>query len=47
VRLAGARRPSEIFFLAIAAMILGVVAVRLVKRLVRGHDRDAGSKPTL
>jgi membrane protein DedA with SNARE-associated domain len=47
VRLAGASRPSEIFFLAIVAMIVGVVTVRLVKRLVRGHGPDAGSKPTL
>jgi len=46
VRLAGAR-PSEIFFLAIVVMIVGVVAVRLVKKFIRGHDPGAGSKPTL
>ena len=46
VRLAGAR-PSEIFFLAIVAMIVGVVAVRLVKRFIRGRGPGAGSKPTL
>jgi membrane protein DedA with SNARE-associated domain len=46
VRLAGAR-PSEIFFLAIVLMIVGVIAMRLVKRFLRSHGHGPGSKPTL
>lgn len=42
VRLAGAR-PSEIFFLALAVMILGLIAARLVRRYLRAAD--GGSEP--
>jgi membrane protein DedA with SNARE-associated domain len=42
VRLAGAR-PSEIFFLALAMMILGLIAARLVRRYLRRPD--GGSEP--
>jgi membrane protein DedA with SNARE-associated domain len=42
VRLAGAR-PSEIFFLALALMILGLIAARLVRRYLR--RADGGSEP--
>jgi membrane protein DedA with SNARE-associated domain len=42
VRLAGAR-PSEIFFLALALMIVGLIAARLVRRYLR--RADSGSEP--
>jgi membrane protein DedA with SNARE-associated domain len=44
VRLSGAR-PSEIFFLAIAVMIVGVIVARLFHRYIRGRGADAGSGP--
>lgn len=45
VRLAGLR-PSEIFFLAIVVMIVGVIATRLVRRYVHSHGANTGSGPT-
>lgn len=44
VRLSGAR-PSEIFFLAIAVMIVGVIVARLFQRFIRGRGADGGSEP--
>jgi membrane protein DedA with SNARE-associated domain len=41
VRLSGAR-PSEIFFLAIAVMIVGLIVARLVQRFIRGRGADTG-----
>lgn len=44
VRLAGAR-PSEVFFLAVAVMIVGLIAARLVRRYFRRADGGAGPAP--
>jgi hypothetical protein len=44
VRLAGAR-PSEIFFLALALMIVGLIAARLVRRYLRRAGSSSGPAP--